>query len=314
MGPLPLAAVTQVMAAAPVRSHSSTCLPPVVSRGARWLAAAGIALLTLVVAVVALLQVPAVATWVTGRLLALVPLNPGYRLGVERVSGNWLTGLRLEQVRLLRGRRELALVERSASTTTRDSCAVPIAASGDSSWMARRVTARRDGGTWDIANAIRSSGDTSGGRRGFPDRPARRAPRRCRPAMLAPDSTARIRGLTLEGRDLVVGDAVLLTMDTVYASVAPPGEPPLWFEVAAAGAATSDVIRLEPLHIQSHRSLVTGRMVVPAQLRRSADGRAARHPPRRAPPRAGRPRERGAGGPARGRPAAPRRPPARMAD
>jgi translocation and assembly module TamB len=237
-------------------------LPPVVRRAARWSAAAGIALLTLVVAVVALLQVPAVATWVTGRLLALVPLNPGYRLGVERVSGNWLTGLQLEQVRLLRGRRELALVERVRVDYDPRQLRGPDRRLRRLVLEGARVTARRDGGTWDIGNAIRSSGDTAAAGGDFLiDRLVVR--RADVAAMLAPDSTARIRGLTLEGRDLVVGDAVLLTMDTVYASVAPPGEPPLWFEVAAAGAATADVIRLEPLHIQSHRSLVTGRMVVP---------------------------------------------------
>ena len=75
------------------------CSPPSSDALPRVLAIAGIAILTLVVAIVALLQVPAVATWVTSRLLALVPLNPGYSLEVGRVSGNWFTGLQLEQVR-----------------------------------------------------------------------------------------------------------------------------------------------------------------------------------------------------------------------
>ena len=82
-----------------------------VRRAVRVLAFVGISVLTLVVAIVALLQIPAVATWATSRLLALVPLNPGYALQVGSVSGNWFTGLRLEQVRLRRGARELALIE-----------------------------------------------------------------------------------------------------------------------------------------------------------------------------------------------------------
>jgi hypothetical protein len=67
----------------------------------------------------------------------------------------------------------------------------------------------------------------------------------------------------LDGRELVVGESVLLVMDTVRASVAPPGEPPLWFEVAAAGAATAEEVRLDPLRIESHRSEIAGRVVLP---------------------------------------------------
>ena len=62
------------------------------------LAAGAIAILTIVVAVVALLQVPTVATWAVNRLVTLVPLSPGHSLEVGGVGGNWLTGLRLRDV------------------------------------------------------------------------------------------------------------------------------------------------------------------------------------------------------------------------
>src|SRR5687767_6763969 len=81
-------------------------------RAGRIAAVAGIATLTLVVVIMALLQVPAVATWAANRLVGLVPLNPGYALTVGRVGGNWVTGLHLEQLRLRRGSQDLALIER----------------------------------------------------------------------------------------------------------------------------------------------------------------------------------------------------------
>ena len=85
---------------------------PFVRRAGRVLAIAGVSLLTLVVALVALLQIPAVVTWATNRLLTLVPLNPGYALEVGGVTGNWLTHLGLHRVSLRRGARELASLQR----------------------------------------------------------------------------------------------------------------------------------------------------------------------------------------------------------
>ena len=235
---------------------------PVIRRLTRVLAIAGISILTCVVAIVALLQIPAVATSVTSRLLALVPLNPEYSLEVGRVSGNWFTNLQLEGVRLRRGSRELALVERLQVRYDPRRLRGPDRSLRELVVDGARIVARSERDGWDIANALQTSGDTSspGG-----DFIIHRLTVRGVDiaAQLAPDSTARVRGLTLAGRDLVVGDPILLTMDTLRASVAPPGEPPLWFDLAAAGAATAEEIRLDPLRIKSHRSDIAGRVVLP---------------------------------------------------
>lgn len=237
-------------------------MSPIVRRLTRWLAAVFIATLTLVVAILALLQIPAVATRVTGRLLTLVPLNPGYRLEVGRVSGNWITGLQLEQVRLHRGSRELALIERLRVHYDPRQLRGPDRRLRELVVDGARVVARREGDSWDIANAMRSSEDTASASGDFViDRLTVRRVEVA--ARLAPDSTARVRDLMLDGRELVMGESVLLVMDTVRASVAPPGEPPLWFEVAAAGAATAEEVRLDPLRIESHRSEIAGRVVLP---------------------------------------------------
>src|SRR6186713_499109 len=84
---------------------------PLVRRLGRVLAIGGIAILAMVVAVVAVLQVPAVATWAVNRLVTFVPLSPGYTLEVAGVGGNWLTSLQLRGVVLHRGSRELARIE-----------------------------------------------------------------------------------------------------------------------------------------------------------------------------------------------------------
>src|SRR5690349_4026406 len=83
-----------------------------VHRWTRLLAMFGTGVLVLVVTILALLQVPPVATWVMRRVLTVVPLNPGYRLEVGRVSGDWLHHLALEDVRLWWKGRELALIDR----------------------------------------------------------------------------------------------------------------------------------------------------------------------------------------------------------
>ena len=231
-------------------------------RAIRVLTVVGISILTLVVAIVALLQIPAVATWAMSRLLPLVPLNPGYALEVGRVSGNWLTGLRLDQVRLRRASRELAVVEHLQVRYDPRQLRGPDRRLRELVVDSARIVARREGDGWDIANAIRSSADTSAGGGDFlVDRLTVR--RVAVVVQLSPDSTARVRGLTLDGRALVVGDPVLLIMDTLRASVAPPGDPPLWFDLAAAGAATAEEIRLDPLRIKSHRSDIAGRAVLP---------------------------------------------------
>src|SRR5688572_20346854 len=86
--------------------------PPTLRRLGKLLAAGGVAILTLAIAAVALLQVPPVATWAVNRLVTLVPLSPGYSLQVGGVGGNWLTSLQLRGVVLRLDGRELARIER----------------------------------------------------------------------------------------------------------------------------------------------------------------------------------------------------------
>src|SRR6476619_7546220 len=86
-------------------------------RGRRWLRRAGIgltAVLVIVVTLVGLLQLPPIATLAVRKLLTLAPLNPGNRLEVGRVSGNFLGGLTLENLRLQQGGQELARIDRLA--------------------------------------------------------------------------------------------------------------------------------------------------------------------------------------------------------
>src|SRR5688500_4395427 len=99
------------MVVPPLRRPLFGMLSPLVRRLGRVLAVGGIAILAIVVAVVALLQVPPVATWAVNRLVTFVPLSPGYALEVGGVGGNWLTQLRLRGLVLRQGRRELARID-----------------------------------------------------------------------------------------------------------------------------------------------------------------------------------------------------------
>ncbi|HWB42855.1 MAG TPA: hypothetical protein VG500_16450, partial [Gemmatimonadales bacterium] len=235
---------------------------PVVRRVGRVLVATGIAVLTLLVAVVALLQVPAVAGWVANRLQALVPLAPGYAIEVGAAGGNWLTGLRLQDLSLRRGGSELARIERLEARYDPRDLRGPDRRLRELVVDGGTIVATRERGGWDIAGALQTSGDTAAAGGDFTvDRLVIR--RLDVSARLARDSVARARGLALRGRDLVIGDTLLLTMDSLGAQVAPPGEPALWFSLTAAGAATPEAFRLDPLHITSHRSDIAGRAVVP---------------------------------------------------
>src|SRR5687768_12483566 len=170
-------------------------------RAGRIAAAAGISILTLVVVIVALLQVPPVATWAANRLFGLVPLNSGYHLDVGRVGGNWVTGLRLERLRLGRGSRDLALIERVRVAYDPRHLRGPDRRLRELVIEGGTVVATRDRNGWDIANAIRTSGDTSSTGGDFiVDRLTVR--RVDVAARLAADSTVRIRGLTVDGRGL----------------------------------------------------------------------------------------------------------------
>ncbi|HEU4682085.1 MAG TPA: hypothetical protein VFS51_10080, partial [Gemmatimonadales bacterium] len=226
----------------------------------RWirpLAIVGISLLTLVVAGLALLHLPPVATWVMRQLITVVPLNPGYRLEVGRVSGDWVNRLALDEVRLLHHDEELARVDRLrvAYDLRRLRGAEPrlqeLAAEG------ALLRARRDGDTWNLANALRRSSDTTSftvERLELHDVQL--------VAQLKPDSAVRVRGLTLSARDLVISEQVLLQVDQLNAAVALPGSA-RWFTLATQGTITADEFRFAPVRIQTEQTQVAGRIVLP---------------------------------------------------
>jgi translocation and assembly module TamB len=233
-----------------------------VRRLGRVLTFGGIAILAVVIAVVALLQVPPVATWAVNRLVTFVPLSPGYSLAIGRVSGNWLTNLQLRGVVLRRGSRELARIAHLGARYRPLQLRGPDRRLRELILDGATVAARRDPDGWDIAGAIQSSGDTAAAGGAFlVDRLTIR--RVDVTARLAPDSIARVKGFGLSGRNLVVGDTLLVVMDSIGAEIAPPGEPALWFTLAAAGEATPEVFRLDPLRISSHRSEIAGHAVLP---------------------------------------------------
>ncbi|HEY7614538.1 MAG TPA: translocation/assembly module TamB domain-containing protein [Gemmatimonadales bacterium] len=237
-------------------------MPSALRRLGRLLAAVGITILTIVVAVVALLQVPAVATWAVNRVVGLVPLSPGYALQVGGVGGNWLSGLWLRDVVLRRGNRVLARIERIGASYNLLQLRGPDRRLHQLTVEGGTIATRREAGGWDIARALQSSGDTAAAGGAFiVDRLTVR--RLDVAAQLAPDSIARARSLTLLGRDLVLGDTLLIAMDSLGTEFAPPGEPALWFTLAGAGAATPDVFRLDPLRISSHRSEIAGHAILP---------------------------------------------------
>jgi autotransporter translocation and assembly factor TamB len=233
-----------------------------VRRLGRVLAFGGIAILAVVIAVLAVLQVSPVATWAVNRLVTFVPLSPGYSLAIGGVSGNWLTNLQLRGVVLRRGSRELARIERLGARYDPLQLRGPDRRLRELILDGATVAARREHDGWDIARAIQSSGDTAAAGGDFlVDRLTIR--RVDVAAQLAPDSIARVKGFALSGRNLVVGDTLLVVMDSIGAEIAPPGEPALWFNLAASGEATPEVFHLDPLRISSHRSHIAGHAVLP---------------------------------------------------
>src|SRR6476469_1080968 len=134
--------------------------------GRRWLRRIGIVLtaaLVIVVALVALLQLPPVATLVVRKLLTLAPLNPGNRLEVGRVSGNFLRGLTLEDLRLRQGNRELARIERLRVGYELPRLRPPNSRLDELEIAGGSIAARRQGDRWDLVEVMRKSSDTTGG-------------------------------------------------------------------------------------------------------------------------------------------------------
>ncbi|HET7598891.1 MAG TPA: hypothetical protein VFK09_01290, partial [Gemmatimonadales bacterium] len=235
-------------------------------RWSRRLGLVATGVLTLVVAVLALLQLPPVATWVARHLIPLLPLNPGYRLEVGRVSGDWIHGLEFQDVRLLHRGRELARAERLELGYD------PRRLTGETTRLEELVLehavlrAHREGGRWDLANALHRSTDTSaaGPSRAFAvDRVALRGIQLA--AQFSPDSVLRVRSMTLLGRGLRLGEHVLLTIQELTGAVSPPGTA-RFFSVATRGTLTREAVRLDPIRVQTEETDVAASVVLPYDL------------------------------------------------
>ena len=141
-------------------------LPPTRRPPRRWLRRAGVGLVVLVgsvAALVALLQLPPVATVVVRKLLTLAPLNPGNRLEVGGVSGNFLRGLTLEDVRLRQDGRELAYLHQLRVGYHLPRLRPPVSRLDELAIDGGRIAARRRGESWDLLDVLRKSADTTGG-------------------------------------------------------------------------------------------------------------------------------------------------------
>ncbi len=213
-----------------------------------------------VAALVALLQLPPVATVVVRKLLALAPLNPGNRLEVGRVSGNFLRGLTLEDVHLRQNGRELAYIRRLTVGYHLPRLRPPVSRLDELVVEGGRIAARRRGGSWDLLDVLRKSADTTGGGGFGIDRLSVRDVSLA--ADLAPDSVAHLRVQQFLARDLAVGDTTLVQIDALELGVQPPRST-RWLGLAARGGVTANEIRLDPLRAHSESSDLTGRVVVP---------------------------------------------------
>nr|MBA3522023.1 translocation/assembly module TamB domain-containing protein [Gemmatimonadales bacterium] len=229
-----------------------------------------LAVVGLLAGTLALLQIPAVATWALRRLVPLVPLEAGYELQVGRVSGNIVAGVQLEDVRLRRGGRDLARVDRLRVGYDIRRLRGPNIQLRELIVDGARAAARRERDGWDLANALRRSGDSAAGGSFTVDRLELRNVELV--AQLSPDSVVRVRDLVVRARDLIVGEKVVVTLDTLTAAVSPPSNPPLWLHLATRGRVTDEELRFDPLHIRTGRSDLAGRVVLP---RAFADARSA---------------------------------------
>ncbi|HUR93009.1 MAG TPA: translocation/assembly module TamB [Gemmatimonadales bacterium] len=244
-------------------THADADVEPVSPPRHRWLRRIGlgaVALLGIVVALVALLQLPPVATAVVRKLLTLAPLNPGHRLEVGRASGTFLSGLTLEDVRLLQDGRVLAHIDRLTAGYRLSGLVTPVRRLNDLTVHGARVVARRRDGRWDLLDVLRQSTDTTGGG-GFT---FHRLEVRdvAVAAELSPDSVARLRVAELSAREVVLGDTATLAMDALRLAVQPPGSD-RWLSVTTRGSLTPEEIRLNPIRIHTESSELTGRVVLP---------------------------------------------------
>jgi autotransporter translocation and assembly factor TamB len=239
--------------------------------GRRWLRRLGIGLtglLVIVVALVGLLQLPPVATLVVRKALTLAPLNPGNRLEVGRVSGNFLHGLTLENVRLRRsdsgGSRELARIDRLRVAYSLPGLRPPETRLDEIEIAGGSIAAHREGDRWDLAEVMRKSSDTTGGG-GFAI--GRLEVRDIGVAAeLSPDSVAHARIQELAAHDLRLGDTALASIDRLQFAVQPPGSD-RWLAASTRGRLTADELRFDPVRLSSEGSEVTGHVVLPRNFR-----------------------------------------------
>jgi translocation and assembly module TamB len=237
--------------------------PQTTPRRRRWLRRAGMGIVVLVgsvAALVALLQLPPVATVVVRKLLTLAPLNPGNRLEVGGVSGNLLGGLTLEDVRLRQDGRELAYLRRLTVRYHLPRLRPPVSRIDELAVDGGRIAARRRGERWDLLDVLRKSADTTGGGGLAIGRLSVRDVSVS--AELAPDSVAHARVQDFRARDLAVGDTTLVQIDALELGIQPPRSS-RWLGLATRGGVTASEIRLDPLRLHSESSDLTGRLVVP---------------------------------------------------
>ncbi|HEX2249185.1 MAG TPA: translocation/assembly module TamB domain-containing protein [Gemmatimonadales bacterium] len=228
---------------------------------------AGISIVTLLIVVLVVLQVPQVATWIGRRLLSQVPLTPGYRLTIDRIEGNWITGLGGRDLRLMHGNRTLAEVDRF-----RVGYSLPALLASErrirSLTIDRGVViARRDSSGWDIADAFgggQENDTTAGGGRLLIGRLEVEDLQVS--AYLSPDSVLRMQNLTLTAENVVLGERLGLELQTLHATIIPPGKTHLPINLAASGAVSPQLIRLDTIRLQSARSSVAGRVTIPLDL------------------------------------------------
>ena len=225
---------------------------------------AATALILLLLAALGALQIAPVSTWLGRRLVRLAPLAPGVEIGVGRVTGSWVGGLRLEDLRLRRYGRELARVRELRVAYDPRELARSDRRLRDLTLDGVRIRTRRDSAGWDIARVLRQSEDTtSGGSFGIDRLVLRDA---AVVAELARDSVIRVEGLELRARDLSLGGTATALLDTVHARLIAPSDPPVQLEIAARGAVTPDVLRLDTLTIASAESRLGGRAVLPRRI------------------------------------------------
>jgi len=245
----------------PVSESEAPDTPP--QRPRHWPRRAGmgvVVLVSLIVALVGLLQLPPVATVVVRKLLTLAPLNPGNRLEVGRVSGNFFAGLTLEDLRLRQAGRELARIRRLRVAYRLPRLRPPASQIDELDVDGAEIGAHRRPQGWDLLAVLRKSADTTGTGQIAITRLRLRDARLA--AELAPDSVVRARNLDLVARDLVLGRTTLVAIDSLGLLVQPPASD-RWYVITTRGAVTAEEMRFDPFRIHTELSNLSGRIVVP---------------------------------------------------